>query len=276
MEWVETTAKSVEEAKDLLLDQLGVDEQEAEFEIIEEPKPGLFGRTRGQARLRARVAPKAVRAKEERRRKPKKDRPADAAPAAKKAEAPAPAQSKPREPKASTAAAPTRERSPKPAENTAERLDAEIARAEAQSFLEQLVAKFGLVAEVTVTVNEDSDLVAEINGTGLGRLIGPQGAMVNAVEELTRTRLQHVADGAPTPRLRLDIGNSRALRRTHLTALVDDTVVKVRDTGSPHVIDVVQAWERKLIHDRVAETATDLETKSEGQDPTRRVAIQTA
>jgi predicted RNA-binding protein Jag len=57
---------------------------------------------------------------------------------------------------------------------------------------------------------------------------------------------------------------------------VDDTVVKVRDTGSPHVIDVVQAWERKLIHDRVAETATDLETKSEGQDPTRRVAIQTA
>jgi len=42
MEWVETTAATVEQAKDALLDQLGVDEQEAEFEVLEEPKAGLF------------------------------------------------------------------------------------------------------------------------------------------------------------------------------------------------------------------------------------------
>ena len=60
MEWVETTGKTVEEAKDAALDQLGVDEQDAEFEVIEEPRTGLFGRTRGEARVRARVRPDAA------------------------------------------------------------------------------------------------------------------------------------------------------------------------------------------------------------------------
>ena len=46
MEWVETTARTIEEAKDLALDRLGVDEDEAEFEILEEPRAGLFGRVR--------------------------------------------------------------------------------------------------------------------------------------------------------------------------------------------------------------------------------------
>lgn len=67
MEWVETTGKTIEEAKDAALDQLGVDEQDAEFEVVEEPRTGLFGRTRGEARVRARVRPTQPRAKVERR-----------------------------------------------------------------------------------------------------------------------------------------------------------------------------------------------------------------
>ena len=67
MEWVETTGRTVEEAKEAALDQLGVDEQDAEFEIVEEPRFGLFGRLRSEARVRARVRPTKPRAKEERR-----------------------------------------------------------------------------------------------------------------------------------------------------------------------------------------------------------------
>ncbi len=67
MEWVETTGKSIEEAKEAALDQLGVDEDDAEFEVVEEPKPGLFGRIRGEARVRARVRPTRPRPKVERR-----------------------------------------------------------------------------------------------------------------------------------------------------------------------------------------------------------------
>ena len=48
MEWVETTARTVEEAKELALDQLGVVADDAEFEVLAEPKQGLFGRVRGR------------------------------------------------------------------------------------------------------------------------------------------------------------------------------------------------------------------------------------
>ena len=68
MEWVETTARTVEEAKERALDQLGVVADEAEFEVLAEPKQGLFGRVRGEARVRARVRPAPVRPKQDRRR----------------------------------------------------------------------------------------------------------------------------------------------------------------------------------------------------------------
>ena len=85
MEWVETTGRTTDEAKDHALDQLGVDESDAEFEILEEPRPGLFGRIRGEARVRARVRPTAPRPKAERRdRRRKKD---DAAPSTPNGEA---------------------------------------------------------------------------------------------------------------------------------------------------------------------------------------------
>ena len=66
MEWVHTTGSSVEEAKDRALDGLGVDEQDAEFEVLEEPKTGLFGRVRGEARVRARVRPTQPRGRNDR------------------------------------------------------------------------------------------------------------------------------------------------------------------------------------------------------------------
>lgn len=68
MEWVNITAKSLPEAIDLALDNLGVDESEAEIEVLEEPRQGLFGRMRGNARVRARVKPKGTRPKVERGR----------------------------------------------------------------------------------------------------------------------------------------------------------------------------------------------------------------
>ena len=74
MEWLEITARSVDEAKELLLDQLGVDADEADFEVVEEPKPGLFGRTRGEARVRGRVKPAQVRQKVDRRRRDRREK----------------------------------------------------------------------------------------------------------------------------------------------------------------------------------------------------------
>ena len=61
MEWVEITGPTIEAAKDAALDRLGVDIDDAEFEVLEEPTKGLFGRSKGQARVRARIRPTAPR-----------------------------------------------------------------------------------------------------------------------------------------------------------------------------------------------------------------------
>ena len=293
MEWVETTGRTIEEAKEAALDQLGVDDREAEFEIVEEPKPGLFGRVKGQARVRARVRPKTPPSRDDRRRRPAKskdksgDKPnaadaqrstpfttdADDAPA--KATAQPVATSRPAvdgERNGSSRRGGRTESS----EPTGPRLDSEVAAREAKLFLEGIVGQFGVVATVEIETDESGDLSATITGEQLGRLIGPRGGVINAIEELTRTRLQHVAEGGSTPRFKVDVGDYRGGRRATLEVLVDDVVERVRTTGKPHLLDVVVASERKLVHDRVAESATDLSTHSEGEDPTRRVMISPA
>src|SRR2546421_11225819 len=75
MEWVETTGRSVEEAKEAALDRLGVGEDDAEFELLAEPKSGLFGRIRTEARVRARVRPTRPRPKDDRRERRRRARP---------------------------------------------------------------------------------------------------------------------------------------------------------------------------------------------------------
>ncbi len=57
MDWIEVTARTVDDAKELALDRLGVVEDELEFEVVDEPRRGLFGIARGDARIRARVKP---------------------------------------------------------------------------------------------------------------------------------------------------------------------------------------------------------------------------
>ena len=69
VEWVEVTGRTVDEAKEAALDQLGVAESDAEVIVVAEPRTGLFGRVRGEARVRARVRPVGPRPKRTRRPK---------------------------------------------------------------------------------------------------------------------------------------------------------------------------------------------------------------
>jgi spoIIIJ-associated protein len=74
VEWVVTSGRTIEEATELALDQLGVDEQDAEVEVVQDAQKGLFGRLRAEAQVRARVRPTAPRPKVERRERRRGDR----------------------------------------------------------------------------------------------------------------------------------------------------------------------------------------------------------
>ena len=69
MEWVEGFGDSVEEAKEIALEGLGVHEDDAEIEVLSEAKLGLFNRVKEKARVRARVRPATPRSKDDRRRR---------------------------------------------------------------------------------------------------------------------------------------------------------------------------------------------------------------
>jgi len=69
MDWITTSGASIDEAKSNALDQLGIVADEAEFDVVNDVEKGLFGRIKTEAKIRARVRPKAPAAKEDRRRR---------------------------------------------------------------------------------------------------------------------------------------------------------------------------------------------------------------
>src|ERR1700688_819547 len=90
MDWVETTGKSIDEATERALAHLGVHRDDAEVEVIEEPKAGLCGRGRGEARVRARVRPSGPRPKRPRRTGGREERPRAGGPRGERPRSPKP------------------------------------------------------------------------------------------------------------------------------------------------------------------------------------------
>ena len=292
MEWVEVTAKTIEEAKDQALDQLGVDESEAEFEVLEEPKAGLFGRLRSEARVRARVAPTAVRPKLERgsRRRGRKDRADDHGPsnggAAAEATAPAPA-APPPAPRGAAGASgrsanggsrPRNDRRSKPATDKGEAMyDAQEPAGDAgevgEEFLSGLIAAFGVQGSVSRNVLDDGDTIElAVEGEDVGMLIGPRGATLSAIQELTRTVAQRKA-GEGQPRIVVDVAGYRKDRREALERFTRDVAAQVVATGVVRVLEPMPPADRKVVHDTV-NTIDGVSTSSEGEEPRRRVVIQ--
>jgi spoIIIJ-associated protein len=295
VEWVEVTAKTVEEAKDEALDQLGVDESEAEFEVMEEPKAGLFGRLRSEARVRARVAPTSVRPKVERgsRRRGRKDR-ADDAPsseesvvgAAVRPSAPAGGggrggggRSANGAPKSTGGSpAPRTERRSKPAADKGDAMyDAQEPAGDpgelGEEFLRGLVSSFGVSGKVSRTLIDDGKTIElAVEGDDVGMLIGPRGATLSAIQELTRTVAQRrVVEGQP--RIVVDVAGYRKDRREALERFTRDVAAQVVATGVVRVLEPMPPADRKVVHDTV-NGIDGVSTTSEGEEPRRRVVIQ--
>ena len=295
MEWVEVTGKTVEEAKEEALDQLGVDESEAEFEVLQEPKAGLFGRLRSEARVRARVQPTAVRPKVDRgsRRRGRKERgdegrsssgggEAGSGGDAGGAAATVPAGNGGRGANGGSrnggrASAPRAERRPKVAADKGETMyDAQEPTGDAgevgEAFLSGLVAAFGVTGSVTQNSLDDGDTIElAVDGNDVGMLIGPRGQTLAAIQELTRTVVQRQA-GDGQPRIVVDVAGYRKDRREALERFTRDVAAQVLATGVVRVLEPMPPADRKVVHDTV-NTIDGVSTSSEGEEPRRRVVI---
>ena len=139
----------------------------------------------------------------------------------------------------------------------------------AADYLERLLDIVDYDGDIDLDVENGRAMVA-IVGSQLQPLIGPAGATLDALQELTRLAVQQQT--GVRSRLMLDVSGHRKSRRDELSALAQRAAEQVLSSGEPNRLAPMNPFERKVVHDVVS--ATDgVISESEGEEPNRRVVI---
>ena len=173
-----------------------------------------------------------------------------------------------KEPAAATEAADATETSQgdKPRPSKLQRLEREGDIA--ADYLEELLDIADLDGDLDMDVEGDRASV-QIGGADLSLLVGRNGEVLEALQELTRLAVYR--ETGERSRLMLDVGGHRAEQRTRLVALAEKSIAEVKASGEPLSLEPMSAFERKVVHDVVA--AAGLTSESEGAEPKRHVVI---
>ena len=138
----------------------------------------------------------------------------------------------------------------------------------AADYIEGLLDIADLDGDIDMDVEGDRAVVSVVGAT-LDELVGDDGEVLEALQELTRLAV-HRKTGLRA-RLMLDVGGFRARRRSELAELGRSLAAEVERTGEPRKLRAMTPFERKIVHDAVAEAG--LRSESEGEEPNRRVVI---
>lgn len=140
----------------------------------------------------------------------------------------------------------------------------------ATDFVSGLLEAMGLEADVETSIEGDSVFV-EVNGESLGILIGRRGQTLDALQELTRTAVQRRLRSRV--RLLLDVEGYRARRKASLADYARAIAERAKERGTEIELEPMTAYERKVVHDAVAEIE-GASSFSEGDEPNRRVVVR--
>jgi spoIIIJ-associated protein len=138
----------------------------------------------------------------------------------------------------------------------------------AADYIEGLLDIADLDGDIDMDVEGDRAVVSVVGAT-LDELVGDDGEVLEALQELTRLAV-HRKTGFRA-KLMLDVGGFRARRRAELTELGRSVAAEVERTGEPKKLRAMSPFERKIIHDAVA--LAGLRSESEGEEPNRRVVV---
>lgn len=138
----------------------------------------------------------------------------------------------------------------------------------AADYIEALLDIADLDGDIDMDVEGDRALVSVVGAT-LDELVGQDGEVLEALQELTRLAV-HRKTGLRA-RLMLDVGGFRARRRSELAEFGRTVAAEVERTGEPKKLRAMSPFERKIIHDAVA--SAGLRSESEGEEPHRRVVV---
>jgi spoIIIJ-associated protein len=153
----------------------------------------------------------------------------------------------------------------------------------AADFVEGLLSRMGLVADVEQGVDDgtmylnvvggesESQDGEDEDGEDMGLLIGRHGQTLEAVQELTRVVVSHRT--GLRCRVIVDVEDYKKRQRARLVSKTREVAKRVAKTGREEVLDPMNPYERKVVHDAVAEVS-GVESSSRGEEPDRRVVIR--
>ena len=138
-----------------------------------------------------------------------------------------------------------------------------------RDLMERLVDDFGV--DATVEVREDEEgVTAELHGDDLGFVIGHHGQTIDAIQHLA----YRIAFRGMEARRRVvvDAAGYRERRAVALRAAADQAAEAAVHDGRPVPLEAMSALERKVVHEHL-KSRHDVETYSEGQEPSRRLVV---
>ena len=138
----------------------------------------------------------------------------------------------------------------------------------AADYVEGLLDIADIDGDIDMDVEGDRAAVS-IVGADLTNLVGHDGKVLEALQELTRLAVYR--ETGERTRLMLDISGFRARKREELVKVAEESVAKVRESGEPVSLGAMTPFERKVVHDAVA--AAGLTSESEGAEPRRFVVV---
>ncbi|SER38409.1 Jag family protein [Microlunatus flavus] len=137
----------------------------------------------------------------------------------------------------------------------------------AADYLEELLDIADLDGDIDTFIEGDRAHVSIVSESKV--LVGPDGAVLDALQELTR--LAVMTETGNRSRLMLDVAGYRETRRRELLEVAGNAVTQVRESGERMSLEPMNPFERKIVHDAVA--SAGLVSESKGEEPRRRVVV---
>lgn len=140
----------------------------------------------------------------------------------------------------------------------------------ALDFLKEVTEQMGLELELSAKANDECIFV-DIQGKDSGTIIGKRGQTLDAIQYLTSLVVNK--DNNDYMRVVVDAENYRSKREKTLEKLANRLADKVVKTRRSVRLEPMNPYERKVIHSTLQNNSR-VTTRSEGQDPYRRVIIE--
>ena len=142
----------------------------------------------------------------------------------------------------------------------------------AEAFVQGIAETLGVSLTFVRHDLESGIMRIEANGDGVGLLVGRRGMTAQAIDELVRTVLQRSGGSIREGKIRMDVGGIRARRAAFLTEFTRKVADQVIESREEVALEPMNRMDRKIVHDAVSEI-DEVESRSEGEDPNRRVVI---